>query len=266
MQKPIEKDMVVEGQLIHYYHASVDISKRKKTLIFLHGWGSNSPLWFSSTTELSEKGYELYFFDLPGFGKSQVPKQAFSLDDYAGVVTKMIEKLTIIKPIVIGHSFGGKIAVRIAAKKTIPLTGLILVDPSGLPHTSLVTKAKIHLASTLKPFFSLPILKDMKNSVLKLSGSDDYVATPQLRETFIRIIREHVKYELSTITAPTLIVWGEKDTNEYTPLSDAEVFKKSIPGSCLTIIKKAGHYCFLDNPPEFISSVLSFITTLHGEA
>ncbi len=265
MQKPLEKDVMVSGQLVHYYYAPISSPKKKGTLVFLHGWGSNSTLWFNSTLGLPDQGYELYFFDLPGFGKSQGPEHAFFLDDYAKVVTQLIKKLNITNPTLIGHSFGGKIAIRISAKKMISLTGLILVDASGLPHTSFITKAKSSLAHVMKPIFALPVLKGMKNMLLRLSGSDDYVATPRLRETFIHIVQEHIQDDLPNITIPTLIIWGEDDSNEYTPPSDAHVFRKNIPSSELFLIKKARHYCFLDNSNEFFKCVLSFAIKVNGE-
>jgi len=228
MQKPLEKDIVVGDQMIHYYHASSRI-QRKGTVVFLHGWGSNSTLWFSSTLKLAEEGYELYFFDLPGFGKSQTPIHPFHLDDYAQILFNCIQKLEIERPILIGHSFGGKTAVRIASKKAISLAGLVLVDSSGLPHTSFATQTKINIAKTVKPIMDLPLMKGIRSNLLRLSGSDDYIAFPELRETFVTIIREHIEFELPQVEDKTLILWGGEDDNSYTPVSDAEVYKRLIP-------------------------------------
>lgn len=263
MQKPIEKDIVVDGQLVHYYQVETRIQK-KNTLIFLHGWGSNSTLWFSSTLTLAEQGYELIFLDLPGFGKSQTPKKPFHVEDYAHIVSLFVQKLGIEQPVLIGHSFGGKTAVRITSKKMIPISGLILVDASGLPHTSFITQAKIRVAKTVSPLFRIPILKELRTGLLRLSGSDDYVAFPELRETFITIIQEHIQGELSQINVPTLIVWGRDDKNSYTPLTDASVFQQAIPHAKMIIIDKAGHYVFLDQSHHFNDALSSFIESLHA--
>lgn len=264
MQKPLERDVVVNGQLVHYYHV-VPVGERKGTLLFLHGWGSNSPLWFSSSTSFAEKGYELYFVDLPGFGKSQIPKRPFQLQDYADSITGFMEKLGIVNPVLIGHSFGGKTGVRIASRKTTPLAGLILVDSSGLPHTSFATQTKIGIAKTIKPFMELPFMRGVKSSLLKLSGSDDYIAFPELRETFVNIIREHIEFELPQITTKTLIVWGGDDENSYTPVNDVSVFERLIPHADAHIIQNAGHYSFLDNPTEFHDTVLEFLKSINGK-
>ncbi len=264
MQKPIEKDIIVDGQFLHYYHA-VPSAPKKNTVVFLHGWGSNSTLWFASTMALAEKGYELYFLDLPGFGKSASPKIAFHLQEYADVVVHFIEKQSIVKPILVGHSFGGKTAIRIASKKAIPLAGLILIDSSGLPHTSFTTKTKIRIAQTMRPVMDLPFMQGIKSSILRLSGSDDYIAFPELKETFINIIREHVEFELPKIEAKTLILWGGNDDNSYTPVSDVTVFHRLIQGAEAYIIQNAGHYCFLDAQAEFYETVLEFLESTHGK-
>lgn len=264
MQKPLERDVIVNGQLVHYYHAS-HVGEQKGVLLFLHGWGSNSPLWFSSSLAFAEAGYELYFLDLPGFGKSQIPKKPFQLQDYADCVTTFMEKLAILNPVLIGHSFGGKTAVRIASKKTVPLAGLVLVDSSGLPHTSFTTQTKIGIAKTIKPLMELPFMRGMKSSLLRLSGSDDYIAFPELRETFINIIREHIEFELPQIQTMTLIVWGGDDENSYTPVNDVSVFERLIPHADAHIIQNAGHYSFLDNPSEFYDTVLEFLTSINGK-
>lgn len=264
MQKPLERDIIVNGQLVHYYHVA-PVGEQKGKLLFLHGWGSNSPLWFSSSLAFAEAGYELYFLDLPGFGKSQIPKKPFQLQDYADCVVAFMEKLEIANPVLIGHSFGGKTAVRIASKKTVPLAGLILVDSSGLPHTSFATQTKIGIAKTMKPLMELPFMRGMKSSLLRLSGSDDYIAFPELRETFINIIREHVEFELPQIAAKTLIVWGGDDENSYTPVNDVSIFERLIPHADAHIIQNAGHYSFLDNPTEFYDTVLEFLVSIHGK-
>lgn len=266
MQKQVEKDIVVDGELLHYYEAKGVETEHTDTIVFLHGWGSNSTLWFSSTLPLIEHGYRLIFVDLPGFGKSQNPRQSLHLEDYAKTISRFIQKLEITNPIVVGHSFGGKVATRIASRKMIPLHGLVLVDASGLAHTSRLTKTKIQIAKTIGPLFRLPILKDFKAGLLRLSGSDDYVAFPALKETFVNIIREHVEDELSHINTSTLVVWGANDSNSYTPVHDAAVFHKKIVNSGLHIIKSAGHYVFLDQPNEFLNVLLSFLKGINGKS
>ena len=108
-------------------------------------------------------------------------------------------------------------------------------------------------------------MQGIRNSLLRLSGSDDYVALPELRETFINIIREHIEFELPQIEVKTLILWGGNDSNSYTPLSDVTVFNRLIPHAETHIIQNAGHYCFLDCPKEFYETLFAFLESLHGK-
>jgi pimeloyl-ACP methyl ester carboxylesterase len=264
MPKPTEKDIVVDGQLIHYYHVDA-VGEKKKTLVLLHGWGSNSTLWFTSCLPIAERGYELFFIDLPGFGKSQSPRKPYHLDDYACIVAEFVKKLGVISPILVGHSFGGKTAIRIASQKLIPLSGLVLVDSSGLPHTSLTAQTKIKIAYTVKPLMDLPFMRGVRSQLLRLSGSDDYIANPELRETFVNIISEHIEFELPKIATPTLIIWGGNDDNTYTPVSDVSVFHKLIPRAEAHIIEYAGHYPFLDASAEFEATLATFLNATHGK-
>lgn len=263
MQKPVEKDIVVDGLLLHYYQIQA-VGEKKNTIVFLHGWGSNSTLWFSSTLALAEEGYELIFIDLPGFGKSQFPNRAFYLDDFAKLVSFFLQKIGIIKSILVGHSFGGKVAVRISSKRMTMLSGLILVDSSGLLHTNFIAQIKIYIAKKVGPLFQLPFLKGLKSGILRLTGSDDYTAFPELRETFIHIIQEHIYDDLIHIGTPTLVIWGDRDTNSYTPTKDAFIFLRAIPGAQLTLLKNADHYSFLDQPKEFTTAVSLFFKTIHA--
>src|SRR3990167_11433616 len=118
------KSIKINSLLLAYYEA-VPKGKSKKTLLFLHGWGSNSTLWFKTIGPLSEKGYTMYCLDLPGFGNSQNPQSSFFLQDYSYAVMEFIEKLELIDVVLIGHSFGGKTAIKLAAENPEFLKSLV---------------------------------------------------------------------------------------------------------------------------------------------
>jgi pimeloyl-ACP methyl ester carboxylesterase len=258
-----EKQVVVDDLLTTYYDSG---SSQKPILLFLHGWGSNSTLWFRAVEQLEQAGYRLVFLDLPGFGKTQTPVTAFTLDLYLKFVDAFTQKLGIQECVLIGHSFGGKLSAHIAAQKThVALRGIVLVDASGLPHASIFTKLKARAAHMVKPLFAPPFMHDARTTLLRLFGSDDYVAEPKLRQTFINIIQEHVTLDLPRISVPTLIVWGSNDTNEYSPPEDATRYHKSISGSELCILEGASHYSFLDKPDEFQKRVLLFVRKSYGK-
>lgn len=258
-----EKQVVINDLLTTYYDSGLS---QKPVLLFLHGWGSNSTFWFRAVEQLEHAGYRLLFLDLPGFGKTQTPVTAFTLDLYMKFVDSFVQKLKIHECVLIGHSFGGKLTVRIASHKIQTLLrGIVLVDASGLPHASVFTKLKARAAHLVKPLFTPPFMHDARTALLRLFGSDDYVAEPKLRQTFINIIQEHVTLDLPRISVPTLIVWGAQDTNEYSPPEDADRYHEGISGSELCMLDGASHYSFLDKPDEFQKRTLLFIQKLYGK-
>ncbi|EKE13705.1 MAG: alpha/beta superfamily hydrolase/acyltransferase, partial [uncultured bacterium] len=113
------------------------------------------------------------------------------------------------------------------------------------------------LTFLLKPFFKWRLMKGLKQFIYKKIGAEDYIATPQLKETFLNIINENLEDCLSEINQKTLIVWGENDKD--TPLEFAKIMHQKIKNSKLKIIKEAGHFSFLDKPKEFCQELLNFI-------
>jgi len=257
-----EKQIVIHELLTTYYF----VEGNGPALVFLHGWGSNSTFWFMSTEQLVQAGYSLYFLDLPGFGKTEMPKESFTTQKYADFLTSFVGKLGLKDFVLVGHSFGGKVAVKMGSGGVQnELKGLVLVDASGLPHASIMTKLKSKAAHALKPLFTPRFMQRTRNKLLRLVGSDDYVAQPQLRQTFINVIQEHVTFDLPNIQTPTLIVWGSEDDNEYSPPKDAHIFNEQIKNSELCMIKGAKHYSFMDKPEEFQKAVLEFISRVYGK-
>ena len=96
-----------------YYNNSSTV-----TLVFLHGWGQNIEMMFPLAKPFLQK-YNCLLIDLPGFGKSNEPPYPWSLDDYADMLNELLKKLNIKKVIIIGHSFGGKIALVYALKYNV---------------------------------------------------------------------------------------------------------------------------------------------------
>ena len=88
-------------------------------------------------------------------------------------------------------------------------------------------------------------------------GSEDYLATPALQQTFINIINEDLISLLPKIKIPTLLIWGENDKN--TPLADARTMEQTVSNSKLVILAKAGHFSFVDKIEEFVNNIKKFV-------
>lgn len=240
-----EKQIIVNDHLINYINVN---SEASQALVFLHGWQSNAQIWTEVMTKLSKYPIRLIAVDLPGFGKSQPPKTAFGVGEYADIVKAFLEKLGLSKVIVIGHSFGGRIAIKLSTKDPEMIQKLVLIDAAGFKNAKIFNKLKILAAKTVKPLFSLPLLKQLKTTAYKAIGASDYAAAGSLKEIFAKTINEDLTDCLPKIKAPALLIWGSLD--KETPLSFGQLMNQLIPNSKLVIFDGAGHFSFLDEPEK----------------
>lgn len=254
MEPLLEKrSIVVENHLITYYASHNEISNN--TLLFLHGWKSESKQWLPIIPSFTR--YQIICLDLPGFGKSELPKKTFSLNEYALIVERFIEKLRIKHITLIGHSFGGAIAIRLVTMKPALINNLILVNSSGIRHGSKKKMLKKIIAKIIRPLFIFPFMKPIRKKLYQIMGAEDYITTPQLRQTYLTIIREDLTPLLSRVTTKTLIVWGAKDTE--TPLEMGKTMHRLIAKSQLIVLPNAGHFSYLDEKEKFIDNINKFL-------
>lgn len=232
-----------------------DSSGNLATILFLHGWRSNKEVWaeiFNKT-----KGFELYALDFPGFGVSQTPKQPMTVGDYANVVAAFIQKLNLRNVTVVGHSFGGRVGIKLAHHHPELVHKLLLVDSAGFAMDDAKKKVYKSAAKVVKPLFKPKFMQGLRKKIYEHMGAVDYVATPQLQQTFVNIVSEDLTDDMKHIKASTLIVFGEDD--EDTPLPFAEKMNALIPHSRFIRFQHAGHFCFLDKPEEFVVELTEFV-------
>ena len=190
---------------------------------------------------------------MKGFGDNPYKEgeRGFSLDDYARSVKGFCEENGIEKPCVIAHSFGARVAIKIAATNPDYFDKMVLTGAAGLkPRFSLKKAIKKSAFKVLKKF----IKKD------RLQGfySKDYLMTTgALKESFKLVTGEFLDGELHKITCPTLIVFGRED--KETPIYLAKRFVRKIADSRVLIIEGAGHFAFLDKPYKFNTEVREFL-------
>ncbi len=247
--------MVINNLLINYYSV---LSKKKsgKTLVFLHGWGVDSKLWFKIVPELTKKNYSMYFIDLPGFGQSQVPNTTYDVNDYKKIIYEFVKKLGLKKINLVGHSFGGRIAIKMAAENPEFLEKIILVDTAGIVTASKIKKITTLIAKTISPFFRLTFMQPLRKKLYLLFGSE-YLENEKLSEIFSKVVSEDLTRFLTFIKKSTLIVWGKED--RVTPLYFGELMNKLIKKSKLVVFENAGHFSFLDQPEKFVKALIDFI-------
>ena len=220
----------------------------KKTLIFLHGWAKKKEDYSELLKELSPT-VKTYALDLPGFGEEPI-FQEMKLADYAQFVANFIENKKIGPVILCGHSFGGRVSIKLASEFPDLVQKLILIDSSGIERKSLKTKIIKYLAA-----FTPERVKEL---LRPLVGSKDYLASIGLvRETMKNIVGENLEEALTGIKIPTLLIWGDKD--HTTPLWQGKLMNKLIDGSQLVIIPDGDHGVPYRRVGEVAAAVKKFL-------
>ena len=231
-------------------------------VLLLHGWGSSFDVYKGIMASLSDRCY-LVALNFPGCANSEVMSSPWNLDDYCDLVVEFIEKAGLHNPILIGHSHGGRVILKLAATKRVNPPKIVLLDSAGLiPKKSFKQKFRAKSFKTIKWALTLPVIKNHSEGLLNKArahyGSADYnAAPPVLRQTLVSLVNTDLRDIIPNITCPTLLIWGENDT--ATPLSDAKIIEGLIKDSGLCVINGTGHYSFCEKPYEAHAILRSFI-------
>ena len=233
----------------------------RKTIILLHGWGGSLKSLTPLQNELIKSSdYRVFNLEWPGFGESPIIHKAAKIKDYETYLLEFISEQNIIKPILIGHSFGGKVAMSLAINNPTLLDKLILINSSGLKPKNTLKRTLLFLPTKIfGAFFKLPILRIIKKPMRKLYyklivRESDYLISENLEITMKNVLNENLDESVSKIQVQTLLIWGEKDTQ--TPLWMGNKLANEIPNSKLEVIKDAKHGLPL-NQPEIVSTLIS---------
>lgn len=225
-----------------------------KTIVILHGWGASSKSFYEVKDLLEKEGFNVQVPNLPGFGEESSTKKIMDFDDYITFVKDFIKNR---KVILLGHSFGGKIAIKLASQNPEIIEKLILTGASGVRRgLNLKRKIAYILAKVGKKI--LPIGQDFfKRIIYYWIGEWDYYKSGKLLETFKRVYSIDIKNYLPEIKVQTLIIWGERDN--VVPVSDARYIKEKIRKSRLIIIPGAAHNLPYGMPNVFVEKILPFL-------
>lgn len=204
-------------------------------------------MWASLADKL---GKSAIVFDLPGFGNEPMVSDDWGVPEYAKWVENKIKNKKDL--ILLGHSFGGRIAAEIAASKPANLKGLILSGAPCLYRPSLPTSTKIKIYKILKQF--------VPPSIRKIAYSQDLKEAGKLGKVFRKTVIHDQTEQLKKIKVPTLIVWGDKD-NEV-PLAIGQEMHQLIGKSELKIIEGTGHNSYFEKPELFFGYVKDFVSHL----
>lgn len=251
----MEKNIKINGLNFHY-----TVQGNGSPIVLMHGWGCNSTT-LASIEKVAVENHTVYNIDFPGFGESQEPNEVWGVEKYTQLIEEFIKLENIENPILLGHSFGGRVGILYSSRNKVKK--LILVDAAGVkPRRSLKYYFKVYtykLGKRLMPLiYGKEGAKKRIEEMRAKRGSSDYNnASPMMRAILSKVVNEDLKHCMPKISAPTLLIWGENDT--ATPLNDAKIMEKLIPDAGLVSFPGCGHYSFLDNPFQFAAVLRSFI-------
>lgn len=236
------------------------VSGKGPDMILMHGWGCRAST-LASIEKVAGETHTVYNIDFPGFGSSDEPSDVWGVENYASMLRQFVEKLDIKNPVLLGHSFGGRVGIVYASQ--YPIDKLILVDAAGVkPKRSLKYYIKVYSFKTMKRLAPLLMGRNKATEYIERQrakrGSADYSSSsPMMRAIMSKVVNEDLRHLMPRIKAPTLLIWGENDT--ATPMRDARIMEKLIPGAGLVSFPGCGHYSFLDNPIQFAAVLRSFL-------
>jgi pimeloyl-ACP methyl ester carboxylesterase len=246
--------IVVDKLLCNY-----EKSGRGPAVLLLHGWG-DSLKTFHNLAKALEPSFSVVTLDLPGFGGTQAPPDAWGVDDFAYFVGNFLRKAEIKPFAIIAHSNGGTIAIRGLANGSLRTEKLVLLASAGIRDVYKGRRKTLRLAAKAAKVATYPLPKSWQTSIKKKAyktvGSDLFVAE-HLQETFKRVVTDDVQADARNLKIPAILVYGSEDT--ATPPKYGELLNDALAGSTLHIVHGAGHFVHHDQPDEVRRIVMEFL-------
>ncbi len=247
-------NVIVNDLLVNYSRQG-----KGSPLLLLHGWGDRLET-FDAIARLLEANNTVVRLDLPGFGKSQAPNEAWGLEQYAEHVSNFLQKIDCQPTAIVGHSNGGAIAIYGLANGQLRADKLVLLSSAGIRAVERGRKfAWKVLAKTGKVATStLPAgaRASLRTRLYKSAGSDLLIA-PSMEATFKRIVSQDVEAHAAKLNMPTLIMYGKNDT--ATPPEYGEKFHRAVKGSKLILLDDADHFMHQQYPDKISALISEFL-------
>jgi pimeloyl-ACP methyl ester carboxylesterase len=277
---PTKRVTLPDGTTIAY----IDEGKGPETIVFIHGLGSYLPAWDKNIADLS-KHYRCIALDLPGYGKSGKEGVKPGMHAYATSVLGLMDALQLKQAVLAGHSMGAQIAVTAALKEPQRVKKLVLMAPAGFenfteqqkqlfkttvtPESVQKTTPEQVITNFKANFYQMPAdVQYMIDDRLKMAGSEQFAAySAAVAGSVAAMVDEPVYEALSQVQAPTLILFGEKDSlipNRYlnpglTTQAVAESGHQRISNSQLVMVPEAGHFLQFEQPEVCNRAVRDFL-------
>lgn len=230
------------------------IGKNEPVIVFLHGWGMDSSCFDGVINKLSPE-QKILKIDFFSFGKSEKAEEYFDTYEYAYHIFLLIKRLDIKNIVLVGHSFGGRIAIILSSIFNLDIKNIILTSSAGVNRFCLSRKIKIAYYKFVKFLVNKRVLK---NSILNSFGSSDYKKLDNIdRLVFIKVVNQDLYYLLKFIKCNTTLVWDKKD--DITPYWICKKLFKGLISPNIELFTYGKHYAFLYNIDKFAKIMKSHI-------
>ena len=219
-------------------------------ILLLHGWGQNIEMMKFLGDNFADN-HRITILDFPGFGESDEPLSPWTIKDYSLLIEKLVKELDIKKPVVMGHSFGGRVAIYYSSNN--PIEKLVLFgSPCIRKDKELPLSVKI-----LKGIKKLPGMDKLGEYMKQYIGSRDYkAASPIMRQTLVNVVNEDLTPYAMQIEEPTLLICS----NSLASLTGASVSScPQISNDAALIVLPGTHYAYLENLNQVVNILNSFI-------
>jgi len=209
-----------------------------------HGWGQTRAGLLPLAQALEKNGTH-FVLDFPGFGETPPPPEDWGTAEYADHIADFIRTHSPEKIIWVGHSFGCRVGLQLAARHPDLIAGLCLIAGAGLPRKrplwqKIYFDGRVKLYKALKKLipFGLP-----ETWLIKQFGSPDYLNAGHMRKILVRVINQDLTEIAKKISCPVLLIYGSEDTE--TPPEIGQRLHALIPSSELVILNGFDHYSIL---------------------
>jgi pimeloyl-ACP methyl ester carboxylesterase len=217
-------------------------------VLALHGWGRTR-----ADFDGLLRGYEAVALDLPGFGASPPPDEAIGAAGFAELIEPVLSEFGV-PPVVVGHSFGGRVAVSLAAARPDAVSGLVLAGVPLVRRSSPVAKPSRRFRLLRRARKIGLISEERLERARRRFGSDDYrAASGVMRGVLVKVVNESYEDELGRLECPVRLVWGERDA--AVPVTVAASAVSLIAEGTLEVVEGAGHDVHLSHPDRVRAAI-----------
>ena len=243
------------------------MGKSGPPLLMMHGWGQNLES-LRTLAELLSKHAQIHLIDLPGFGRSPAPEEDWDTIGYSERIFRYLQDNSLERVDLLGHSFGGRVSVRLASHHPERVRSVLLINSGGLKRQpgkgNLKSKVVRVLGKTLKQVDKATGSKYYEGWFVSKFASPDYKNAGKLRNILVKSVNEDVSDDARKIAAPTFLLWGELDTE--TPLEMGQRFNSLIANSKLVVLPGKGHFPFTGDSAHLCARyIIEFLKSLPAD-